>query len=1084
MRIRSVRFANLNSLYGQWMIDFTDVRFVRDGLFAITGPTGSGKSTILDAICLALYGRTPRLDAIGGQANEIMSRQRGECFSEVIFETGKGVFRVLWAQHRARKRPDGNLAESTHEFADIVSRTILATRKREVAKAVEEATGMTFERFTRSMMLAQGQFAAFLNADADQRSPILEQITGTEIYSDISRRVHVATTQQRGALELLEREAEDAKPLAEHELFSLRERQRVQRLWLGTADRRSAALHTARLALAALQENERQAKQLETSLGTLESHAQEIESARSTLRIAERARDIEPVHAELGQRRQRVKQEKAACASLEERLPEASHLYAQAVLAHDEASLHLCTSRSDIQATLKLLERARALDRRIGETQSEADEARRQLLDALKTNRTLLASLSAAESELDLQHHTVEGHACWLAEHQGDASLEEVLATLRPVVGAFVAKERERELVARQLADLDTRLREASKSQDATKDACDAAATRRQKIVDEIGLISASMAQLLEGRLVRELEAERDHLQEKRTLLAAISSLEHHREHLAEGSPCPLCGSTEHPYLTEAIPVDDGLGERLRQIGQMLANHANMGSEMEHERQRLVAQELESAQLATRLEELGTRIGHLEHERASLDLTLVQLDGERARLDRLIEEAADGIDCPEGSWTEKLEHLEARLRTWKLKSRHAQEALQRSDKLEHEVQRQRDRRGLAAESIRTARARLDNLRHRSRTDESERHQLFGCEDPDEREHALSKALEHAELQVRLSEETRRRREREVDSIKDAIASSRRRIEEESVLLAEEDLRFVAALADAGFESEQAFLAARLGQHERERLGLEVQEHDRQVELVQRQLLAARAEHGILLDSAPAGWTMDSLEEESKELESTKRELYRSLGAIDERIASDAQQRQRHAAQLANIAAQRTQLSRWEQLDNLIGSHDGKKFRNYAQHLTFELLIDHANEHLRDLSERYVLASDPQRPLEFSVLDLYQGGEVRSARNLSGGESFLVSLALSLGLSTIASKKVQVDSLFLDEGFGSLDEQALETALSALSSLRGRGKLVGIISHVGALQERIPVQIRVTPLSGGMSRIDGPGCSRLDQAVGG
>ncbi|MBJ2355825.1 SbcC/MukB-like Walker B domain-containing protein, partial [Sphaerochaeta sp. S2] len=121
--------------------------------------------------------------------------------------------------------------------------------------------------------------------------------------------------------------------------------------------------------------------------------------------------------------------------------------------------------------------------------------------------------------------------------------------------------------------------------------------------------------------------------------------------------------------------------------------------------------------------------------------------------------------------------------------------------------------------------------------------------------------------------------------------------------------------------------------------------------------------------------------------------------------------------------------------------------------------------------------DESQPLELNVVDNYQAGEVRSTKNLSGGESFIVSLTLALGLSQMASKKVRVDSLFLDEGFGSLDEETLETALEALSALQQDGKLIGIISHVSALKERINTQISITPLSGGRSTISGPGCTK-------
>ena len=166
-----------------------------------------------------------------------------------------------------------------------------------------------------------------------------------------------------------------------------------------------------------------------------------------------------------------------------------------------------------------------------------------------------------------------------------------------------------------------------------------------------------------------------------------------------------------------------------------------------------------------------------------------------------------------------------------------------------------------------------------------------------------------------------------------------------------------------------------------------------------------------------------------------------------------------------------------QLHTLIGSNDGKKFRNFAQGITFELLISNANIRLREMSDRYLLIHSSDRPLELNIIDAYQAGEVRSTKNLSGGESFIVSLALALGLSAMTSATTQIDSLFLDEGFGTLDEDALEIAIATLVGLRNQGKLVGIISHVASLKDRIPTQIEIIPGSGGINTIIGPGVSR-------
>ncbi|MDF1581755.1 MAG: AAA family ATPase [Methyloprofundus sp.] len=144
MKILELRFKNLNSLYGEWVIDFTDPEYVSNGIFALTGPTGAGKSTILDAICLALYGATPRLGKITKSGNEIMSRQTGECYAEVLFESQAGRFRCHWEQRRARKKAEGKLQDQEHQIADADTGKPIETKKSLVGSVIEEKTGMDF----------------------------------------------------------------------------------------------------------------------------------------------------------------------------------------------------------------------------------------------------------------------------------------------------------------------------------------------------------------------------------------------------------------------------------------------------------------------------------------------------------------------------------------------------------------------------------------------------------------------------------------------------------------------------------------------------------------------------------------------------------------------------------------------------------------------------------------------------------------------------------------------------------------------------------------------------------------------------
>ena len=228
-------------------------------------------------------------------------------------------------------------------------------------------------------------------------------------------------------------------------------------------------------------------------------------------------------------------------------------------------------------------------------------------------------------------------------------------------------------------------------------------------------------------------------------------------------------------------------------------------------------------------------------------------------------------------------------------------------------------------------------------------------------------------------------------------------------------------------------------------------------------------------------TREDLEADAKEGRNALKMLGAAIASLRHRLDENRAAGNRLKTRQTAIEAQKKECTRWERLHDLIGSADGKKYRTFAQGITLELLVARANRQLADMSDRYLLIRDTAQPLELSVVDSYQAGEIRSTRNLSGGESFLVSLALALGLSGMASRSVRVDSLFLDEGFGSLEEEGLESALETLSRLHQDAKLIGIISHVPALQDRIGTQITVTPLSGGRSVLTGPGCARVDRS---
>ncbi|MDR0868868.1 MAG: AAA family ATPase [Planctomycetota bacterium] len=1217
MRILQIRFKNLNSLAGEWQIDLTHPAFA-DGIFAITGPTGAGKTTILDAICLALYGRTPRLAKADladkdKKESQILSRQTGDGFAEVEFTVRRDDqskrFRCRWTQRRARQKAGGKLQDIVREIADITAGAdgaILAAKTAEVEALVADLTGMTYEQFSQSILLAQGGFAKFLQAAPDERSPLLEQITRTEIYSEISIAAHARYAAEKKQLEMLAAAIAGEPSLTAAAEQQLREqlaaRENEEQLLAAPTQALRTAVNwrreIARLASEAAhldaQENDwrrraeifaPQLARLTAAEKTLDLAAddavlaalrreqaaerQQLSAIRAELPAAQTAaQNAEAVAAAAAQKWQAAasahtsyaplgRQTRLLDAQIAEKERTLTHLAAEisrqektrdALAAEQAAALAERESvRRQLAATLETLAASAGDERLVAEFSGIANRlAQAQAIDAAAAAADAAAAQAVARAAQTADVWQRQ-QAHWRQAQTGLADARKTLAAQQaerqkfPPDAALRRELQRLEQEQRQLADA----MEWQGARVAAQTALAANWARQATLADAVRDLTAELVRVNERR--QALENECRWRREKVILLNKIAAYETDRAHLRDGQPCPLCGALSHPLAFPVAPNAAelaGAEDALRAINETVADRRSVLARAENDRQHALAEEANltraladldqkltgvfpdavpaaaelarrqaanleqrrsAAALARQVEELEKTIrdqqimseqAQAAAAQAERDAQTAQHQNETAARDaaRLNAEVAERRRQSERLWaalaaetqifggavltaanaaaTQAL--LADRRRLWLERQAEKETLTRRGERLTAQY----DERAKQQAHLATEDRRAEWQRQQSEiADRRERRrQLAGDENPDDAEKCLSDALARAESEAataRQNAETARRKfaQKKADAARLLPSIAAR----ENSLTAQ-TAAFGRRLRERGFADESAYQAAGMPAAERE----ELRRQAAQLQDEQTTLAALRQKNVAQLtqerEKNLATATLAELTAQLAAAEEQQRAQQNAVGALRQQIAANEARKSAVAARREKHDRQKEQCDRWGALAELIGSHDGKKFRNFAQGLTFEMMVRHANAQLRRLTDRYRLTRDHREPLNLNVIDDYQAGEIRSTKNLSGGESFLVSLALALGLSRMVSRRLSVDSLFLDEGFGTLDDEALATALKALSGLRQDGKLIGVISHVEALKERINARIEVTPRSGGRSGLIGPGCA--------
>lgn len=1218
MQILKLSFENINSLKGAWTIDFQAPDF-RSGIFAIVGPTGSGKTTILDAICLALYGHTPRIGSITQNANEVMNRDCDSCRSSLEFQTLSGRYRATWSQKKQKNFDKtgkyGQVVSTMEKFEDgcwipITDGSKVTSKKQEVQKII----GLSFDQFKRSVMLSQGDFAAFLKSKPNEKAQTLEQITGTQIYSLLSTKVYDLAEEQKKLFEDKQREVElspvldDAVVLTKQEqLKGITEEAKVLEIQISKIEKESRWIsETAEL--------RNQFLRVKAELERLKENRNEFFRKENVVRLAEHAQNILPIFNTLidkqSLREDSIKEKSAAenelvnaTKSLKEKdfnfkaaeealnnenlqKPKKLALFSQIESLDAEISPLIKSSRLAQEEKIKLenetadckdhLNKAKEDIRKLEEDREKRDLERKEdikgaflyqrkdeLRDCKITAETLSAALADAEGKADKASETVKSQ-----EKEAEA-LRIRKEKIASVIEADKVLLKEAEKRLSEILDGKT-LDELTQEQlsfseqipllEAVKSALKAVCDQKEEIVRQEDVMQRDSAELDNWSSKKEgYEKEIQSLtsrQEELEALVQIDELTKVRAELKEGEPCPVCGSLEHPFAANLPPEVATAKERLAVVKEestdLQKNQKEADRKIDVLKDRILVSEKRLKELRKNLdlaeEELTLKCGRAgltregvteeaaavlitkkesllidikkriakardaeskaaaakekiagtteELHRAEMVFSNAQTKFESAK--SLLAQAQTGREKArtelEQFWRktakeygsvitdgELFAHNPELFKRWIAKAAKYEELLESCREIENSLAIKKGTLPGLVESVerleKSSREKSDQaaeLQTELKTKQLQRDKLFGTKLVEIERKAYERLLSQlAEAKDQAYENLSKARSVQAAAEQRLKTAEQRSAEAEKNLLSAKT-EWTDALKKEKFESDEDWRRARLDSEAINALHKEITDYKAQSRSAADRFSEADKKLAEKESQKLTDKSLEVLEAEKREASAEKEKLLEQKGELQKELKTDEEARIKRAGIEDELKKLKHQVAVWDRLNTLVGSSSGDKYRRYVQSLVLLTLLKNANVELTKLHSRYRLAKGGG-DMEIKVIDSDLADQERPTDNLSGGETFIVSLALALGLAQMASNNVRIDSLFLDEGFGTLDDDSLEKALNALSSLNAQGKTVGLISHVDQIKERIPSKIVVKrSAQPGVSRLEGAG----------
>ncbi len=1032
MRIKKIEIENLNSLQGYWCIDLEHPDYKKNhDLFVICGETGAGKTTILDAITLALYGRTPRQSSLSSE-NELMTRHTSHCLARVTYECRRGTYVSEFSQHRAREKSDGKLVAASCQITNLQTGQVQSGLAIASLKAATtEIIQLDYEQFCRSIMLAQGEFDSFIRdgssrGDSERnRAQILAKLNGTEKYRQIGAAICDRWALEKKKLDDLKEKKESLKALSAEQIEEFNNKTKeltaqVQKL-NSSADQIQTQL-TWLEQLSSLKEKEENARSCRQDV---EQKIAAFAQSELILKNADKAKNCKAAWTEFKTLDDAQTTREIQLKSQKESLIEIEQAFVESQEAAVKAKKSLEEFEKSLSEQQKIWEEVTKLDAKIDPVSENLDKASKRKSDAennLKNAEEKCTKLS--QSEISLKKE-LEDSAKYIEENKSDSTLSEKIAVLTQDSKLLDDNETKLTTVTNQIADLESKISDGE-NELAALESDDTELNNELKTL--VSSEYVSVANLIQGTLEK-------------------------------GKPCPVCGSVEHPFCdsgsNSSLPAaasSDNLAERITALNKKIAEVQNKKNELNNE---LAVMQADLNNFRKQHKELSDQIKSVKDginkildlwnlslsETMDAETAISELE-KRSELYKTVEDRAGR--------TEKL-LAETRLQLDSLKTDELQKSL---DEETAEVQKLRSE----LESLQKTRTEIFG----DKTVQEEREQF-------DTQHALLKeAKENAESAYNENSTDKNNAQERIKLLTDQISKDEPKLSQSKKELDE-------VLRKNGFKDAEEFNKCFVEENELEQLRAQKDELARLDSETKANLKTAIAEYQEHSKKALTQKTLEELENEKEEITERQTSAAGEIGAIQQTLKSNEEQAKENQKVIKEYEAAAESFTMWNELKEIIGVKDGSDFDVFVQGLAFKNLIIKANQYLFGISGKYTLVQKDDS-VSFMVHDINypDSKEDRPVSNMSGGEKFIISLSLALGIAELASQNIRVDSLFLDEGFGTLSGDPLTEAINALKRLQNSGKMLGIITHVDAVINEFPQKIEAVKKAGGVSELRGSG----------